>query len=82
MAMVSARWTSPVAATQPMNVASGGQVDDGSVKPGCAVGDAPVRRASGFRRLHHLNHLGQERVLRRRGGGDRERAGQVERAGL
>ena len=42
MAMVIARWTSPVAAIQPMNVASGGQVDDGRVKPGGAVGDAPV----------------------------------------
>ena len=82
MAMVSARWTSPVAATQPMNVASGSHVDHGSVKPGRAVGDAPVRRASGFRRLHHLNHLGQERVLCSGRGRDRERARQVERAGL
>ena len=49
------------------------QVDDRSVEPGCAVGDAPVRRAPGFGRLHHSKHLGQERVLGGRGGGDRER---------
>ena len=60
----------------------GGQVDDGSVEPGGAIGDAPVRRASGLRRLHHPHHLGQERILCGGGGGDRERARQVERAGL
>ena len=60
----------------------GGQVNHGSVKPGRAVGDAPVRRASGLRRLHHLNHLGQERVLCSGRGGDRERAREVKRAGL
>ena len=54
-----------------------GEMDDGSVKTGCAVGDAPVCRASGFRRFHHLNHLGQEGVLRGGSGGDGERAGQI-----
>ena len=82
MAMVSARWTSPVAAIQPRNVAERAQMDDRSVEPGCAVGDAPVCRTSGFRRFHHLNHLGQEGVLGGGGGGDRERARQVERTGL
>ena len=35
-----------------------------------------------FGGLHHSNHFGQERILRSSGGDDRQRAGQIEGAGL
>ena len=60
----------------------GSQVNHRRVQPGSAVRDAPIGRAAGLGRFHHARHLRKERILRSRGGHDRQRSRQVERAGL
>lgn len=58
-----------------------GGVDHGRIKPCRPVGEPPVAGAAAFGRLHQAHHFGQEGILRPRRRGQRERPGEVQRAG-
>ena len=57
------------------------EVDDGRIERGRAVGDPPVAGAAAFGRFHQADDFGKQRVPRKARGADRQRAGEVHRAG-
>ena len=60
----------------------GGQMHDGRIEFGGAVGNAAIAVAAAFGHFHQPHHLGERRILLTGLGADGEGAGKVERAGF